>query len=183
MHFGAPPTGFQSAPVINPMPWYCLHTKPMKEVRVSAYCTHRLGLETCLPHRQREKSGCRQRSGIIWPLFPRYLFCRFDPAVSLRAVRYAPDVIDVVCTGNTPAMVADALIENLKALASDRIANSSGFTFNHGDAVEVVTGPMQGLCGTILGACSEQDRVKLLLSFLQCDAQLNVDRSEIKRIL
>jgi transcription antitermination factor NusG len=98
-------------------------------------------------------------------------------------VRYAPDVIKVVCAGDAPAIVADGLIDSLKSWASGA---SDLFTLRPalrlGDAVEVVSGPMQGLSGTILAHCDERDRVTLLLSFLQCGAQLSVDRSEIRLI-
>jgi hypothetical protein len=41
---------------------------------------------------------------------------------------------------------------------------------------------MQGLSGTILSECSERNRVKLLLSFLQEGAHLSVDRADLRLI-
>ena len=38
------------------------------------------------------------------------------------------------------------------------------------------------LAGTIMEHCDERNRVTLLLSFLQCGAQLSVDRVDIRLI-
>jgi transcriptional antiterminator RfaH len=163
--------------------WYCLHTKPLKEAQVANYCGEHLGVETYFPRLRQQRVIRRQRKSVVAPLFPRYLFCRFDAAVFFRAVRYAPEVLSVVSAGNAPAIVADSLIEELKQWAS---ATGGVITLRPtlqiGDQVEVISGPMQGLSGIILGDCSERARVTVLLSILQCGAQLNVERSEVRRI-
>jgi transcription antitermination factor NusG len=155
----------------------------MKEAQVVSYCAGHLGVETYFPRLRQYRTIRRQRKSVTGPLFPRYLFCRFDAPVFYRAVRYAPDVLKVVSAGDAPAIVADSLIENLKQWASEE---NDLFTLRPtlriGDAVEVISGPMQGLSGVILGSCDERERVTLLLSFLQCGAQLTVDRSEIRLI-
>jgi transcription antitermination factor NusG len=55
-------------------------------------------------------------------------------------------------------------------------------TLRVGDQVEIISGPLQGLPGIISGDCSERERVTVLLSILQCGAQLNVDRSQVRLI-
>ena len=165
------------------MYWYCLHTKPLKEAQVASYCSEHLGLETYFPRLRQHRIIRRQRKSVTSPLFPRYLFCRFDAPVYYRAVRYAPDITNVVSAGNAPAIVADSLIASLKHWASDETdLFTLRPTLRMGDSVEVISGPMQGFSGIILGNCNERERVTLLLSFLQCGAQLSVDRSEIRLI-
>ena len=125
----------------------------------------------------------RQRRFVIRPLFPRYLFCRFDPAILYRAVRYAPDILDIVSNGTTPTVVADELILSLKAWAGNEIDILTLHPgLRVGDRVEVTTGPLQGLSGTILKESEERARVTILLSFLQNGSQLSVDRSDLRRI-
>ena len=172
--------------VVNPPPavnWYCLHTKPLKEAQVAAYCTDQLGLETYFPRLRQQRVIRRVRKTIVGPLFPRYLFCRFDPQLYFRAVRYSPDVTGVVTAGNTPTIVADDLISGLRQWAGgdDGILTLRP-KLPPGAPVEVVSGPMQGLSGIILEDSTDRDRVTLLLSILQCGAQLSVDRSEIRLI-
>ena len=44
---------------------------------------------------------------VVGPLFPRYFFCRLNLSKSFRAVRYSPQVIDVVSFGGRPTVVDD----------------------------------------------------------------------------
>ncbi len=167
----------------SPVHWYCLHTKPLKEAHVAGFCSEQLGLETYFPRLRQNRTIRRQRRSVVGPLFPRYLFCKFDPQVYYRAVRYAPEMLSVVSVGSAPAIVEDSLIENLKGWAAETgdIVTLRP-SLRTGDQVEVISGPMQGVAGTILEHCDERNRVTLLLSFLQCGAQLSVDRTEIRLI-
>lgn len=163
--------------------WYCLYTKPLKEAQVATYCGERLGLETYFPRLRQQRSIRRKLRLVTSPLFPRYLFCRFDAASIFRAVRYAPDVTSVVCAGNGPAVVSDELLAGLRSWAgSETDVITLRPTLRIGDPVELISGPMEGISGTIIGNCDERDRVRILLRFLQCGAQMTVERSEIRLI-
>ena len=107
------------------MNWYCVHTRPLKESQTVSYLQESLGLETYFPRLKRQRTIRRVRRIVTSPLFPRYLFCRFDSSDRYRAVRYAPEVIDVVSFGESPTIVSDAVIAELKSWA--------------GEAVDVVT--------------------------------------------
>jgi len=163
--------------------WYCLHTKPLKEGQVASYCDAQLGLETYFPRLRQQRTIRRVQRTVIGPLFPRYLFCRFDAPLFYRAVRYAPDVITVVSAGNAPAVVEDSLIAGLRDwTAPENDILTLQPSLRPGAAVQIVAGPMQGLSGTILTECNERNRVKLLLSFLQDGVHLSVDRADLRLI-
>lgn len=174
----------QPAPNGNPLVnWYCLHTKPLKESQVAAYCSTQLGLETYFPRLRQQRTIRRQQRTVIGPLFPRYLFCRFDAPLFYRAVRYAPDMLNVVSSGNAPAVVEDSLIASLRDwTAAENDILTLKPTMQPGDSVEIVAGPMQGLSGIILSESSDRNRVKILLSFLQEGAHLSVDRADLRLI-
>lgn len=163
--------------------WYCLQTKPQKEAQVALFCSALLGLETYFPRVRQYRTIRRKRQLVVRPLFPRYLFCRFDSANLFRAVRYAPEVIEIVSTGSIPTPVSVELIEGLKSWAGNEIdmlvLQPAPRVGNH---VEITNGPLRGLSGTILKASSESVRVTLLLSFLQNEVQLNVDRTDVRLI-
>jgi transcriptional antiterminator RfaH len=163
--------------------WFCIHTKPQKEEQVVSFCSAQLGLETYYPRLRQHRTIRRQRKLVIRPLFPRYLFCRFDPASLFRAVRYAPDIVQVVSRGDTPTIVAPDLIESLRSWAGNEVdLLTLQPSIRVGDRVEVTNGPLQGLSGTILNESQERVRVTILLSFLQNGAHLNVERSDIRLI-
>jgi transcriptional antiterminator RfaH len=163
--------------------WYCLHTKPLKEAQVASYCTAQLGLQTYFPRLRQHRVIRRQRRFVIRPLFPRYLFCRFDAAILYRAVRYAPEILDIVSSGNAPTVVPEVLIENLQSWAGNEVdIFTLQPTFRVGDQVEVTGGPLQGFSGTILKEVEERARVIILLSFLHNGAHLSVDRRDLRLI-
>lgn len=165
------------------MNWYCLQTRPLKEVQTANYLAETLGLETYFPRLKREKVIRRVRRAIIKPLFPRYLFCRFDPAFQYRAARYAPDVIDVVRFGEGPAIVQDAIIQDLKLWAGEAVdVITIEPPLAPGDEVVVIDGPMRGLHALVMRDCDDRDRVTVLLEALEWGAQVNISRSQLQKV-
>jgi transcriptional antiterminator RfaH len=163
--------------------WYCLHTKPQKEEQVASFCGAQLSLETYYPRLRQYRTIRRKRQLVIRPLFPRYLFCRFDPAILFRAVRYAPDMVDIVSLGNTPTVVSSELIDSLRTWAGNEVDLLTLQPSLHvGDEVEITNGPLQGFSGTVLKETEERVRVTILLSFLQNGAHIHVDRADLRRI-
>ncbi len=163
--------------------WYCIHTKPQREAQIAAYCQNTLNLETYYPRLRQHRTIRRVRRIVTGPLFPRYLFCRLSLTTSYRAVRYAPDVLDLVHAGGRPAEVQDTLIAELKGWAGDALdIITLQKPLRSGDAVEVVDGPMRGLSAVILHADDERDRVAVLLSILNGSAQVHLSRSQVRRI-
>ncbi|WP_432214597.1 transcription termination/antitermination NusG family protein, partial [Salmonella enterica] len=69
------------------MKWFCVYTKPQRETYVASYCRDTLGLECYLPQLRQHRTIRRKRQLVTSPLFPRYLFCRFDLGAAYRAVR------------------------------------------------------------------------------------------------
>ncbi len=165
------------------MNWYCIHTRPKKEQQIAAHLSDSIGLETYYPRLRQYRTIRRVRKLVTSPLFPRYFFCRFDAAINFRAVRYAPDVIDVVRTGAVPSIVDDSLIDELRRWAGDAgdvITMTS--PLRAGDNVEITSGPLRGLSAVILRTSDDRDRVGILLSLLNADAQMSISRSLLRRV-
>lgn len=162
--------------------WYCVHTKPNAEHQVTRYFSERLGLETYFPRLKQKKTIRRVRRSITGPLFPRYLFVRYELSSHYRAVRFAPEVIDVVSRGTSPVIVSELLIEQLKKWAGETIdLISIQPDLSPGDRVEITDGPMRGLPAVILHASNESDRVAVLLSILQCSPKMLISRSQLAK--
>ena len=165
------------------MNWFCVQTKPLKESQVVVHFHETLGLETYFPLLRRNKTIRRVRRVVTSPLFPRYLFCRFDPLTRFRAVRYAPEVIGVVNFGGLPATVDDAIIDELKGWAGEAVdVITIQPDLRPGDLVEVTEGPMRGLQAVIMNERSDRDRVAVLLSILECGAHMNISREHLRRV-
>lgn len=161
--------------------WFCLHTKPRREARAAQHLVSQLDIETYFPRISERRIYRRAPREMVEPLFPRYLFCRVDAASQLRAVRYAPDVIDVVRTGGEPVVVSERLVTQLKCWTGDseilRIQN----VFLPGERVKITGGPMLGLEAIVLESKSQGERVAILLSILGRDAHLTISRLHLAK--
>jgi transcriptional antiterminator RfaH len=158
------------------MNWYCIHTKSQREKHAAEQLCTLLGFEVYFPQIRLQRRIRRVRREVTEPLFPRYLFCRFDLSRHYRTVRYAHDVVDLVSFGQSPAIVTDQLIRDLKIWESESSLTANKPIFASGDRVQIADGPMQGLQAVILQGESDNDRVAVLLSILGCDARLTIDR-------
>ena len=160
--------------------WYCIHTRPQKEAAIAGHLSNKLGLEVYLPRLQLRKTIRRVRRTVLRPLFPRYLFCRLDLGTHYRAVRYAPEVCNIVHFGATPAIVQDALISQIKSWAGDQIdVVTLGLELSPGQTVEITDGPMRGLRAIISHAVSDRERVTVLLSILETEVRLVINRDQL----
>jgi transcriptional antiterminator RfaH len=165
---------------VNRLNWYCIHAKPRKESRVAEHLRATLGLETYFPYLRRPRTIRRVRRVVSEPLFPRYLFCRFDFQQGCRAVRYAPDVSAIVNFGGITAVVDETLIEGIKSWAGDGIdAIDLEPTLHSGDPVVVTDGPLRGLEGVISGEIDGQKRVAVVLSILERSVKVTISRWQI----
>ena len=165
------------------MNWFCIHTKPRKEHQVITYLNERLGVETFFPKCKHHKTIRRVRRSVTSPLFPRYLFGRFDTTNHYRSIRYAPEVIDVVSIGSEPAIVGDALIQELK----DWAGANGNLTIRptdliSGNKVMITDGPMRGLTAVIMKAKNDNERVEVLLSILAHGTKMLINRTQLARV-
>ena len=125
------------------MQWYVVHTKPRQEYRALENL-ERQGFLAWLPTIKMEKLRRGKLTCVIEPMFSRYLFIRLDKTQSnWSPIRSTLGVSTIVSFGNTPAVVPDALIRALQQ--SD--GSQREYLLKDGDAVQFVSGPLQGLKG------------------------------------
>jgi transcriptional antiterminator RfaH len=162
------------------MNWYCIHTRPQKEDGAANYLSEMLGIETYFPRLKREKIIRRAKRVVVGPLFPRYFFCHFDFAHRYRAVRYAPDVVEIVSFGNVPAVVDDSLIDGLKTWAGDAVdVLSIQPSLHPGDKLEIIDGPLRGLQAVLLHEMDGRERVSVVLSILERTVHAMISRCQL----
>lgn len=156
--------------------WYAVLCKPRGEEAAAANLQNQ-GYAVYLPRllgRHRRQGKWVER---IEPLFPRYLFLRpRDETQSLAPVRSTPGVSSLVRFGGQPAVVSDALIEELRARQDAAAGMHLQYTaFKPGATVRFVEGPFTGLEG-IFSKETGEERVMVLLDLLGKMNSLKVDR-------
>lgn len=156
------------------MQWYVIRTKPHQE-RLAEFHLSQLSVDTFLPLLKQRKKVRRQEKMVVEPLFPRYLFARFDITDRYRAVNYSRGVAHIVEFGLKPAEVSEALIDGIKSRMTDGYITPKADCFQHGQIVRITGGPLDGLQAVFVREMKEQHRVLLLLQALGLHARLTVD--------
>lgn len=163
------------------MNWYAVHTKPRQE-SLAQTSLQREGIETFYPKLKRRKTIRRVRRWAVGPLFPNYIFAKFDVIQSGRFVKYANGVVKIVSFGGKPAIVEDAIITAITDHAEDNVITAGPPAFKQGDRVEIQDGPLRGLQGIFEREMSDRDRVVILLETLAKGARVEVTRDQLEKI-
>ena len=101
------------------------------------------------------------------PLFPCYLFARFDLRRDYFTVKYTAGVHGLVSAGREPLAVPAAIVEDLRQRGSDGAVELPRKAFGRGERVKVVGGPFRGFDAIFERYLSSSERVAILLEAIQ----------------
>jgi transcriptional antiterminator RfaH len=121
----------------------------------------------------------RRTDDVLRPLFPCYLFVRLN----MRTMRWRPilstvGVRSVVRSGDTPSLLPEGLIDDLKAREKDGVITRPASSRVIGDVVRLARGPFEGLAGQIIELC-ERDRLIVLMNFLNQPVKVMVSQDQL----
>lgn len=161
--------------------WYLVRTKPNAEATAQASLT-RQAYDVYLPRLLQSVPWRGRSRDRIAPLFPGYLFLRLDEGRQpLSPVRSTPGVANIVCFGQSYAIVPDPVIDDLRGRADP----ASGLHRLRaarrpvpGAKVRIASGPFDGLEG-IFERETGTDRAIVLLRVLGQTASVRVPISSI----
>jgi transcriptional antiterminator RfaH len=166
---------------VDPLQWFAVCTHSKQEDR--AYYNLQTANVECFSPRIKE---CRRNqftgavSYIARPLFPRYIFARFNLPL-LRKVSFTRGVLKVVSFNARPAPIDKQVIELLQARVG-----SDGFLsvgeLKPGDAVRIKDGPWKALVGVVERNLHSGERVELLMTAINYQGRLMIEREWIEKV-
>jgi transcription antitermination factor NusG len=156
------------------LPWYALRTKSKHE-SVAVKALQGQGYESYLPMHPRRRNWSDRVVESEQPLFPGYVFCRFDAKQRLPIVTTL-GIVSVVGFGNGPAPIPDSEIEGVQILLRSGAAAEACNFICEGERVRINRGAMEGLQGILLENKSEW-RVVVSIAMLQRSVSVEVDRA------
>lgn len=120
------------------------------------------------------------------PYFPGYLFAQVDLEVtSASTLQWMAGAANLVSFGGEPASVPETLITALERRVEEiNASNKTGVDhFKRGEPIVIQTGPFAGYDAIFDERISGQDRVRVLLSFLQRrQIPLELSNRQIRRV-
>ena len=152
--------------------WYALQVKSRKESSASLHLQS-AGYECFLPTYKCQRQWSDRVKELVQPLFPGYLFCRFD-FHNRRALVMTPGVIQIVGNGRMPLPVADAEIETIQLAVASEAPRQPWPFIEVGERVRVNYGSLRGLEGILINFKGSH-RVVLSISLLQRSVAVEVD--------
>lgn len=146
------------------LPWFALRVKPRAEKAVAEVLRHK-GYEPFLPlHHERRRWSDRVQTVEV-PLFPGYVFCRFDVQRRLPVLT-TPGVLMVVGTAKVPQPIDDGEMTALRVLATSGLTLRPWPYLHVGQRIQIVNGPLSGAEG-ILVEFKAKHRLIASVSLLQ----------------
>jgi transcription antitermination factor NusG len=160
-------------------PWYALQVKTQKEKLVASILRNRgytdfLPLYTCT----RQWSDRIQKMEL--PLFPGYLFCRFDFNQRLPILT-TPGVINVVRLGSQPQPVPQHEIAALETVVRSGMLLRPWPFLKAGQRVVIQEGPLRNVEG-LLSEIKGHNQLIVSISLLQRSVAVNIERACVRPI-
>lgn len=153
-------------------PWFALQTKLRYEGFVAKHLQGR-GFEPFLPVYTCRRHWSDRVKELEQPLFPGYLFCRFDPAKRLPILT-TPGLLQVVGTGKTPTPVDEQEIAVVQKIIQTGLPRQPWPFLKAGQTVRINFGPLAGLEGLVL-SFKGRDRLVVSVSLLQRSVAVDLD--------
>lgn len=170
-----PRTSFQleSEPVSDALPWYGIRTRSNYE-KVTEIALRGKGYEPYLPlysRRRRRADDVMVETEL--PLFPGYVFCRFESQKRLP-ILMTTGVVSVLGFGKEPAPIPDDEIEAIKAVLRSGLPSEPCGYLREGQRVRVTHGSLEGVEGILLKK-KNQFRMVVSVTMLQRSISVEID--------
>lgn len=154
------------------LPWFGVRTRSNQE-RLVATALGAKGFQEYLP-----VYSCRRRRSnrivtIERPLFPGYVFCRFD-ARQRVPIMATPGVVSIIGFGVDPAPIDDREIEAVRAILRSGLATEACPFLREGQRVRIRYGSLQGLEGILVKKKSDW-RLVVSVMLLQRSVSVEID--------
>lgn len=152
--------------------WYAVQVRSRHEDLVARHLRIR-GLESLLPLYKRRHRWSDRFKELDVPLFPGYVFCRFDP-VNRLPVLTVPGVVQIVGVGKNPLPIDETEIDAIQTVVKAGFPRQPWPFLEIGQKVKIECGPLCGMEGILLGFRGDQ-RLVLSITLLQRSVAVQID--------
>lgn len=157
--------------------WYAIWTRSRHEQVVSQQLAEKQ-VTVFLPTVTRWSRWKDRKKQIQFPLFPGYVFARFD-ALDRLAILKCSGVVSIVSFNGEPAPVSDREIANIQTLIESTLSYDPCPMIKTGQMVEVTHGPLRGVVGRLKRKGS-QARLVLSVDLIGQAVSVQVDAADVR---
>jgi transcription antitermination factor NusG len=155
-------------------PWFALQVRSRREFPISTYLKGQ-GYECFLPMYTSTRRWSDRVKEVEQPLFPGYLFCRFD-LHNRGPILMTPGIHQIVGVGRTPMPVEENEMESIRQALASGLPSQPWPYLELGQRVRVNHGSLKDLEGILINF-KGSNRVVLSVSLLQRSVAMEIDLS------
>ncbi len=155
--------------------WYAIQARVRWESSTATLLNGR-GYVTLLPTYESTRRQGRAKK-VRYPLFPGYLFCRFDVHKRLP-ILVTPGVIGIVGQGRIPTPIDESEISAIQAIMSSGAIAEPWPYLELGQKVRVDDHALRGVEGILIGFKGSH-RIVVSVTLLRRSVALEIERSRI----
>ena len=163
----------------RPNPWFAIRVKSQYE-KITAAALHNKGYEEFAPMYRSRRFWSDRVKELDLPLFPGYIFCRFDPLHRLPVLT-SPGIVSIIGLGKIPEPVDDGEIARIQAIVSSGVLACPWPFLRAGQKIAVTRGPLSGVEGFLVSS-KNQHRLVVSIQLLQRSVAAEIDRDCIEPV-
>jgi len=161
--------------------WYVIQTKPKKEEEAKSYLSTK-GVEIFNPLLETFLLRNGRMNRELKPLFPNYMFGKFDLDQNYPLVRWAKGVKTVLGFGEYPTPIPEEVVEIIKERTDTHGIVRLKCHFQTNDLIRIKTGPLKDLLGIFERWVSDGERVRILLNMVGYQPVVEMHYSMIEKV-
>jgi transcription antitermination factor NusG len=159
--------------------WYAIRVRSRFEQSVSTALSGK-GYNEYLPVYRSKREWSDRSKNLELPLFPGYLFCRFDVQARLP-ILITPGVISIVGVGRIPVAISDEEIDAIQVMIRSGLHVQPWPQLVVGSRVVIEEGPLKGLEGVAMDV-KKKYRLFVSVPLLQRSVSVEIDREWVRPV-
>jgi transcription antitermination factor NusG len=161
------------------LPWYALRVRGRYEKTTAALLQDK-GYENFLPLYTSTRRWSDRIKEIEFPLFPGYLFCRFDLHHRVPVLKTS-GVLSIIGIGTIPTPVDPAEIAGIQSIIQSRLPVEPWPYLHIGQRVRIDSGSLCGLQGVVVHFKS-QARLIVSITLLQRSVAVEIESARVSAV-
>jgi len=161
--------------------WYVIQTKPRKEKEATSYLSTK-GVEIFSPLMETFALRNGRMNKELNPLFPGYIFGKFDLQQNYPLVRWGRGVKKVLGFGGYPTSISEEVVEIIKERTDTEGVVREKQNFKANDLIRIKRGPLKDLLAIFERWVSDSERVRILLNLIGYQPAVEIHYSMIEKV-
>jgi transcription termination/antitermination protein NusG len=157
--------------------WYAVWTRSRHEKLVRDQLAQK-DVAVFLPTITKWSRWKDRKKKIDWPLFPGYVFARFDPMDRLPILK-CDGVVTIVGTDGLPSPIPEIEIDSIRTLIESELSYDPCPLIKEGMMVEVRSGPLKGVVGRLVRKGAHA-RLVLSVDLIGQAVSVEVDAADVR---